>query len=270
MSYVNTVAAIQPLSTGDLPDVGVSSLWTDTPWSLHEVCMQPLTDFMNCGFETPLPLWTSWLCPHQIRKPASVGQARHLDSAEEASANHRGWLWSNKQTYREAYFLTAPPCFSLLQFSHINIFFLLQDLQQLNSAGGVHWKSTNSVWSNRCNFHASDHTPKLFIPCTLFDEVGLSFILWAFFSSLIHQAWWEMPANDIQLGKGYISPSALQFAAVWPLTKPCLGIITVCSPSYRQVDPMWDKYKESPEVVQETKSQRRKRTKLMLVCAAAM
>ncbi|KAF1390769.1 hypothetical protein PFLUV_G00061490 [Perca fluviatilis] len=36
----------------------------------------------------------------------------------------------------------------------------------------------------------------------------------AIFSSLIHEAWWEMPANDIQLSKGYISPSALQFAAV--------------------------------------------------------
>ena len=99
MSYVNIVIAIQLLSMGDLPDVGASSLWTDTPQNLHEVCMQPLTDFMICGFEMPLPLWTSWLCPHQIHNPARTGQAHHLDSAEEASANHRGWLWqTNKPT----------------------------------------------------------------------------------------------------------------------------------------------------------------------------
>lgn len=78
-----------------------------------------------------------------------------------------------------------------------------------------------------------------------------------------------MPTNDIQLGKGYISPSALQFAAVWPLTKPCLGIITVCSPSFWQLDPMWDKYKVNPVVIQEEKLPGRKRPKLMLLCVPA-
>lgn len=47
-----------------------------------------------------------------------------------------------------------------------------------------------------------------------YSEEGLSFLLQAIFSSLIHEAWWKMPANDIQLCKGYIIPSALQFAAV--------------------------------------------------------
>lgn len=233
--------------------------------------MQPLTDFMICGFEMPLPLWTSWLCPHQIHNPARTGQAHHLDSAEEASANHRGWLW---QTNKPTEMRTPWP------HSRASVFCNLVTLAYFFSSSKIYNSSIlreSFTGKARTAFEAIDVTfmrlitPLSFsFPRTLFDKVGLSFFLWAFFSSLIHEAWWEMPANDIQLGKGYISPSALQFAAVWPLTKPCLGIITVCSLSYRQVDPMWDKYKESPEVVQERKSQRRKRTKLMLVCAAAM
>lgn len=98
-----------------------------------------------------------------------------------------------------------------------------------------------------------------------YTEVSFSFWLQAFSFSLSffspalisNRHWLEMPANDIQLSKGYISPSAMLFVAVWPLTKPCLGIIALYSDKWTSCK---TRTKGCPEVA------RRKRTEGMLQC----
>lgn len=75
---------------------------------------------------------------------------------------------------------------------------------------------------------------------------------------LYHEALWEMPANDIQLVKGYISPSALQYTAVSPFSSTHLwaSLLYVCHLPVRLT--LCDKYKVTPEVIYKWKYQRGK------------
>lgn len=73
--------------------------------------------------------------------------------------------------------------------------------------------------------------PRALSSCTCRGLVGFSFPAPDHFSSLIHKHGGKCQPVTFSSCKGYIIPSTLLFTAIWPLTKPCLCIITIHLPS---------------------------------------
>lgn len=136
---------------------------------------------------------------------------------------------------------------------------ILLELKQICKAPDVYTFSTQvlstnqrhpvGLWFNWCNFQGFNHSLNCFLSADCETRQGI--LRSGPFSAVSSPALVEGKCQPMtfSLVKGYISPSALQCTAVWPLTKPCLGIITVCSPAFWRLDLVWGKYKVSPVAV---------------------